>query len=264
MITAPGGAEASLAALAREDPGAAPVSRWIAAASPEAALFRADIYADMYFCRLCDILRDDYSKVLGLLGEGPFRTLVREYLDSHPSRYASVRHVGAHVPEFLKVHRFAKSLPYLENLAALEWARVEVFDRKDAAPIAPEALASLTPQEWPGSTFAPIPSFHLLRSAYPVHEIWMAIEKGREIPVIESAPTALAIWRQEFTVYHRPIEEQEAQGLELLAWGEPFAAICEALAEGIDGVAQAGEKAMLTLLQWVRDGMIAGFQAPPP
>ena len=73
----------------------APVVETVAARGPEArrlleeivngdarspAVARVEIYADMYFARLRDVLRDEYPKTRGLLGPSAFHDLVADYL----------------------------------------------------------------------------------------------------------------------------------------------------------------------------------------
>ncbi len=256
LITAPEGVEAAAQSLAREDPGAAPLDRWIAAESPRASAFRVNVYAEMYFWRLLDVLRDDYPKVLGVAGEDAFQGLARAYLAAHPSENPSIRHAGRHFSKFL-AGRAPAALPYLADLAGLEWARSEAFDRPDASTLQVEDLARLSPEDWPHVTFEAVPSHRLLRLSYPVHEVWMALEKKTEIPAIRPRPAAILVWREGFTVYHRAINEQDARAFELLAQGKTFGEICEVLAEGIDDIALAGEKAMTALLGWVKDGLVA-------
>ena len=263
LITAAEGVEAAAQSLAREDPEAVPLSRWVAGENPQASAFRVNVYAEMYFWRLLDVLRDDYPKILGITGDEAFRELVRAYLAAHPSENPSIRHVGRHFSKFL-AGRAPAALPYLADLAGLEWARSEAFDRPDASALQVDDLARLSPEDWPQVTIEAVPSHRLLRLSYPVHEVWMALEKKAEIPAIGPRPTAILVWREEFTVYHRAIAERDARAFELLAQGRTFGEICEVLAEGMDDIALAGEKAMTTLLAWVKDGLVAGYKLPGP
>ena len=61
---------------------------------------RLDIYANMYFWRLLDILRGDYSALVAVLGDDAFHNLVTDYLLACPSTHPSVRNVGARLADY--------------------------------------------------------------------------------------------------------------------------------------------------------------------
>jgi hypothetical protein len=55
---------------------------------------RVNIYAQMYFARLLDVLYEDFPRVAAFLGCERFRDLVRAYLRIYPSTHPSLRHKG--------------------------------------------------------------------------------------------------------------------------------------------------------------------------
>ena len=91
---------------------------------------RIGVYADAYFLRLRDVLREDFPRVAALVGPEQFDEVVKGYLEAFPSRWPSVRHLGHALSEFLR-HR-TDTPKCLADLAELEWARIEVFDAPDA------------------------------------------------------------------------------------------------------------------------------------
>src|SRR5712691_3043741 len=62
---------------------------------------RVAVYADAYFWRLRDVLREDFPRVAALLGPC-FEETCRGYLRAHPSEHPSVRHLGRHFAAFLE------------------------------------------------------------------------------------------------------------------------------------------------------------------
>ena len=68
------------------------------------AVDRLDVYANMYFFRMLDVLRDDYAKVVAVVGDDAFHNLVTDYLVACRPAHPSLREVGARLPGFLARH----------------------------------------------------------------------------------------------------------------------------------------------------------------
>src|SRR4051812_35640867 len=88
------------------------------------AIRRLDVYANMYFFRLLEVLSDDYPTLLAALGPERFHNLCTDYLQKHPSTHPSVRQVGEHLPELLH--------DWQRELAELDRARLDCFDAAEA------------------------------------------------------------------------------------------------------------------------------------
>jgi hypothetical protein len=216
---------------------------------------RLAIYAGMYRARLVDVLRDDFPRVLAVVGDDTFEALAARYLARHPSTHPSVRHVGRRFADFVATGPDAE--PFLADLARLEWARVEVFDAADAEPLRLADLQSVPPADWPALRFQPIPACRVVECAWPVHEIWAAAGAGTAEPVRAApAATVVRVWREEWSVSHAAMGEREARAFRLLQQGAPFAALCAALGDDLDPEAAAREMAGL-LLRWIEDGVLA-------
>ena len=147
LITGAESVTAELAARGVPAGEAEGVARALAVADARgSAIERLDVYANMYFFRILDALRADYPKVLAVIGDEAFHDLATGYLLAHPSRHPSLRFVGAALPGFVAEHRLAKERPWLGELAALEWARVDVFERAEGEENTREMLASGAPE----------------------------------------------------------------------------------------------------------------------
>jgi len=92
---------------------------------------RLGVYTEMYWARLLDVLRDDFPRVAAVLGADRFTALAAAYLERHPSTDPSVRWVGANFADFLAEWGPVDDLPFLADLARLEWTRLAVFDAAD-------------------------------------------------------------------------------------------------------------------------------------
>jgi hypothetical protein len=217
---------------------------------------RLDIYAQMYWARLHDVLREDFPRVAAILGAEPFSAAVCAYLARHASTHPSVRHVGRGFAAFI-AGASEQGPPFLADLARLEWARLAVFDAPDAQPLRVDDLRAVAPAEWPRLTFRLVPAVRFLRSAWPVHELWAAGEEGGPPEGVRPASTSIRVWRDGFMVYQASMDAREQLALTRVVRGEPFASVCAAL-EALMSPEEAAREAAQILLRWLEDGMLAG------
>jgi hypothetical protein len=209
---------------------------------------RIGVYADAYFLRLRDVLREDFPRVAALLGDR-FDEVVKGYLEAFPSRWPSVRHLGHALSEFLR-HR-TDTPKCLADLAELEWARIEVFDAPDAECVTIEDFISVPADAWPTLHFSAIHAIKTLRAQYPVHHLWSG---GKSLEVT-AAETSLRVWRaDDCRVFHALMDKHESTAIQKMIWGEPFAAICETFADLPE--AEAAQESAALLLRWIEDGII--------
>jgi hypothetical protein len=222
---------------------------------------RINIYAEMYFARLVDVLESDFSRVAALLGCERFHEVVSQYLTCYPSRHPSLRHLGRFFPRFLANCALTVDLPFLGDLAALEWGRVEAFDALDAEPLRIEHLQNLSSEQWPMLKFRLIPALQIIQCEWPVYEIWNMAETEENAAMIASVrpePTTLRIWRNDFSVYHTKIDVIEQTALNCFLSDQPFASVCAALEEvAPNGDATAAIGGLL--LRWIEDGILSCF-----
>jgi hypothetical protein len=230
------------------------LARAILPSATLAPLERIDIYQTMYFWRLHEVLREDFPKLRKALGDD-FAALARRYLARHPSEAPSVRHLGAQLATFLATDPLADERPWLSELARLERARVDVFDASDAVPLRAADLAAIPPDDWADLRFTVVPAVEILRTAWPVHEVWTA-------PLSTPSPraTTLRVWRQDFAVFHAAIDAVERAAFDALSEGRSFAEVCEAVAAHAPPETAAQEAGSL-LVRWIEDGLVAGATA---
>ncbi len=217
---------------------------------------RLDIYANMYFWRLLEILRDDYPAVVAAVGDDHFHNLVTDYLVARPSTHPSVRNVGIKLPDYLKTHALGIERPWLIELARLERARVELFDGPDAEPITLDELRERAPESFVSLPLPLVPSHLFLDVEHAVDDVWRAAESEEPIEPPAAGARTLLVWRQDVTVYHRPLEALELAALLRAREGATFGVVCDLCAESMS-VEEAGPAAFQLLARWVQDGIIA-------
>lgn len=135
---------------------------------------RLQIYRNNLFEGLGDALRAVFPVLAQLVGDDFFRALARRFIVAHPLRAAQLQGFGRELPTFLSRFPGAADLPWLADVAALEWASHEVYHEADAAPLRPEHLAAVPPAQQLDLRLALVPAARLVASPYPVLRIWQA------------------------------------------------------------------------------------------
>jgi hypothetical protein len=216
-----------------------PADELIASGDPE-------VYAGMYRIRLHDALAEDYPKLRAALGDERFAALAAHYFGVKPPSSFTLRDAGIALADVLRRDDLAP--PWGADLAALERARVEVFDGPDARPLAHDEAIALGDQ-LPSLVLSWVPSSVVVPLAWAVDDLWSAIEDDQ--PPFEPAhqPRVVLVWRRELSVLHRTLDADEAELAREVANGARFADICEALGgvHGEDASARAAE----LLLRWI-------------
>ena len=231
------------------DPALVAVVRGTDALDPTA---RLDVYAQMYWMRIADALREDFPRLATLVGEHAFHDLVRAYLGVAPSRHPSLSHAGDRFADFLATR--ADVPPFAADLARLEWARARVFTAADADVLLLDALRAVPPGDWSAFPLRAVPASALLDLAWPVHEAWAAEDASSR--TLRPAATSLRVWRDGTRVYQAPVAPAERAALGLLRAGTTFAEVCMAVGR-VGGEDRAAEEAAALLLRWVADRFLA-------
>lgn len=265
LITAPEGVTQGLAAVTSDDPGAAPAVGWLVARDEITARERLDVYANMYFFRLLDALRDDLPSVAALLGDDDFHNLVVDYLLAHPSTDPSLRHAGRHLPAFVSGHGAGAAHPDLADLARLDLARNDVFDAADSPAIDAATLATVPAEAWPRLRLRIAPAVRWLRLRGSVLPAWEALSEGHTPPALTDELSGCLIWRSRVPghddqVWHRAASLTELGALDALRAGASFERACEIFAADLAAPttsAEAAQPALAALVRWVSDGLLS-------
>ncbi|MET0339470.1 MAG: DNA-binding domain-containing protein [Polyangiales bacterium] len=222
---------------------------------------RVEVYASMYRVRLRESLAQDFPKLRAALGADAFDAWVDSYVRAHPSTRPTLRDLGRHLPAFLRAHGGALPHPALADLAALEWARLDVFDREDEPLLSMDDVARHADGGFAALRLAPIAAHVLLALAHPVVPLWRALHDAPERALaVRDATAACArvlVWRKaDGHVYHRTLDPLEAGCLRALgAAPTDFADLCALAAERLSPPEAAQRMAEL-LASWLAEGLL--------
>ena len=217
---------------------------------------RVDIYANMYFYRLLDVLKEDFPATLAILGADRFHNLVTGFLIEYPPAHFSISYAGEHLADFIRAHPLCGEFPFLPDLARMERALIEVFHAPDAVPLDAQAMREIPAEQWPSMRLRLHPARQILALEWEIAPILKAVEQG-------DAPTppgrdnlAMLIWRNRNSVFYRAIDEAERAAIDALASGTTFAEICEVIASGVAEGEDPAAAINQRLEVWLRDGLL--------
>jgi len=181
---------------------------------------RLAIYRNNTQLGLTEALQDGYPVVNKLVGTEFFNQLARSYIHRHPPKAGCLLSFGNQFADFIAAFEPAAGLPYLPDMARLEWCWHEAFHEADAKRLAMSTLAKVDPAAYGKLGFTLHPSSRFLASDYPSLKIWQSNQEGYDgngrIDLDEGG-CHLVIYRPEWDVVIISVQEVEYQFLNFLA-----------------------------------------------
>jgi hypothetical protein len=223
------------------------------------ALERLEIYRHAYHARLVECLADDYPVLKHAMGHAAFDRLCRAYIAHHPSKSPSLNYFGAimavfcrdEAPEPFGLRGFAA------DLAALEWAVVEVIHAPSAPPLTIEALDRMPADGWAAARLEPNTAFRLLRFEYPVNEYFQAVRDRADPTVPNAALSATVVYRSGPTVWRMDLTPPMFEVLSALCTGETLGASLGRAENALAGAApvEIAQRVTHWFREWVASGL---------
>lgn len=135
---------------------------------------RFSVYRNNITLSLISVLASTYPVVEEIVGEDFFATMAREFALTHLPQSPVMINYGKEFPDFLKTFAPVQELPYLSEVAQLEWHRNTAYHGANATPVSIEALGEFSEEDVPNLEFEFHPTFSLIKSNYPIVTIWQA------------------------------------------------------------------------------------------
>lgn len=175
-----------------------------------------------------------YPVVLALVGEDFFGGLARAYGRKMPSDSADLNQFGARFADFLAAFPPVDELPYLPDMARLEWAVHLAHYAAEAQPVAPETLAALHPDQLEARRFTLHPACALQASRWQVAALWHAHQDSegprvfpQDMQVASHALVCRTRWKAQVLV----VDAAAHAALVVLQQGQTFGAALDAAFE---------------------------------
>jgi hypothetical protein len=219
---------------------------------------RVGVYAEMYFARLIEVLEEEFSALVHLLGHERAHELFHAYVVAHPSRHYSLNVLGKKLEAFVRDEAGElESRAFAVELARLERAIQDVFDAPECTSLSADAITAVPNERWPCARLVPSPAFALFTFEHPVNAWYQAFKNDEPRPVPAPERTFLAVFRQDGRVWRMDLSPAQHALLAALANGHALEpALLELAGAGHDLATIAPQ-----LQGWFRTWAAEGFFA---
>lgn len=183
---------------------------------------RYAVYRNNVVQSLIDALADTFPVVQQLVGKVFFHAMAGGFVRQSPPTSPVLAHYGEQFADF--VARFAPAfpLPYLADVARLEWAYVSAFHAADVSALPAHILAErlAQPERLAATCLRFAPHVRLIRSDFAVVSLWHAHQTDAELSAIDwSQAEAALVVRPELEVQVIPLACSTADLLQALLAG---------------------------------------------
>ncbi|WP_310795039.1 HvfC/BufC N-terminal domain-containing protein [Neotabrizicola shimadae] len=229
----------------------------VTARDPAEAERRFAVYRNNVAYGLTRALAARFPVVERLVGAEFFGAMARVFIEAHPPRSPVLFHWGGAFPGFLERFPPVAGLPYLPEVARLEWLRGEAYHAADARPVTAGDLAAAAGSAG-GLRIGLHPSLRLFRSRFSAVTIWAANQPGAEPsgPLTADRAEAAAVLRDTGdAVPVLPVTAGDLVLVETLAAGGTLMAAAAAAA-----LAEPGHAPGTILLNLARHGAIISLR----
>jgi hypothetical protein len=208
-------------------------ARRITIEDPGLCVERLLAYVNGYPARIFEALGEAFPATKHVVGDYRFAELTNRYRPHLPTETYNLNDVGMNLSEFLRSDELGKDFEFAADLTQLEWRVQCAFHAREGQPFDVSALSKWTMDDWSGASVEFQPSVAVVRSAWPIIEIW----DSREIPLeqididLRDRPQNVLVYRRGYRVVCDGIGDDEALTFEELASGSTLGVAMQRLAE---------------------------------
>lgn len=184
---------------------------------PEHALA---VYRNNYRVGLMEMLAIVYPVVRQLVGEDFFTALAREFVRATPSHSGNLHRYGQTFADFILHFPHTAGLPYLPDVARMEWGLHHGYYASDSTPFDIGSLTTIPQAQW-GELRLPLDAaLSLLISPWALSAIHAFHQPGgAAAPVTLAQPENLLLWRQAGEMQLQTLSDSQACWLQQLQAG---------------------------------------------
>jgi hypothetical protein len=202
--------------------GAALLSR---GGSPGMQVYRSNVFGNW-----SKALAAAYPIARKIVGEEFFEGLAREYARAHPSTSGDLNEYGAQLAEFVAAFPHTQDLPYLPDVARMEWLAHRAYYAADAAPFDLTKTSDSDPEALRPRL---APACALLVSDWPLARIWVVHQDdyAGEVAVdLRGGPDRILVHRPRWRVQVRSLAPADYRFLDMARQGKRLGEALEAAA----------------------------------
>ncbi len=181
---------------------------------------RFDAYRSNYFSSLISVLGEQFPVTARLVGPEFFDALVQEYATQIPPTSPVMQLYGEGFADFLESFEPVRQVPYLPDVARLEWARSA---SRNVLSLLPEQISSEDEILHALNLSAVLsPSATLLNSPYPVGTIWTNHQSEPPETISDWSGEVIAVWQIDGEVHQQFVPDEELNCFAEVLKGAPF------------------------------------------
>ncbi len=193
------------------------IMQYIPATNKLAAKQRLQIYQSSIFGIKQKSLQEIYSVCNKLVGDDFFIAMINKYIDLTRSNSPDLAGYGWSLPDFIADFPPAACLPYLSDVARLEWAWHKLFNAPATHKLDFNQLAETYTSYGENIVFHLSSESSLITSPYPIHKIWEMNQDDYmgddTMTLTEHQFFYLFIWRNELQMHMDVIDAKTFQVL---------------------------------------------------
>ena len=133
---------------------------------------RYDVYRNNVTYALIEALKSAFPFVQKLLGPKHFLDLAPAYVRAHPPVSPLMMFYGAEFPTFLESAPEVSEIGYVADAARLDLGIRRAYHAADAPILQAADLQKMPPDTLMNASFRPAPATQILRSRWPIFDIW--------------------------------------------------------------------------------------------
>jgi hypothetical protein len=176
----------------------------VAGPSGKPAVKRYNVYRNNVTVSLIDALAAVYPAVQRITGVEFFRAMARSHIRATPPNSPLLFEYGREFPAFIERYEYARSMPWLADIARIERAWLDAYHAADGAQMAPAALASVPLEQLADLVFVPHPATRIVCSNFAAVTIFAANRTEESIgPINAGVPEDALITRPDLDVVVR-------------------------------------------------------------
>lgn len=133
-------------------------------------------------------LLNAFPTLARIVGAPTFMSLASGYAAEAPPRHPVLSTYGRGFPAYVAAQQIAASLPYLHDVARLEWARQEAFLAGDAPPLDAGQLDTGDAETLSTLQLRMHPAARVISSPFPIHRIWRVNQadiETKDVPAVD-------------------------------------------------------------------------------
>lgn len=158
---------------------------------------RFAVYRNNLFAGLIDALAERFPVCFRLVGEDFFRAMAKSFVRASPPESPVLAEYGKHLPGFISTFDPARELPYLADVARLEYMIGHAYHAADATPLSLEAFRAFPANALGDAIVTLHPSAQIVSSRFPILSIWstnafdttvqeVSLDRGEDVLVLRA------------------------------------------------------------------------------